>query len=294
MGFQECEDPARVLRDSGLLNEYYVSQGACSLCMAFRLSDWTLVAQGQDSVAEDMASSYFGRRNAQWMRLRHLTTNRIVLFVNHHGPLPVNSGGICGGAATADNLLRLIATAGQPGDAIVLSGDFNANGASETISELRTRLFHVFAGTMDGGIDNIFSNVGAKAVISRANLGNGGSDHDALTSTIEVGLMPSANANASAPHAEAAEASTRKSGTVLAVPPVPATTTNTHTSSGPIATATTTRTSIITTSRPLVTATTTRTLDRYELEALMLEPAPRRDAKGRPVASDDVVVEIVS
>lgn len=75
-----------------------------------------------------------------WVRLQHVTTKQVVFFINHHGPLPVQSGGRCGGEATAFNILELIAIQAREGDVVVLTGDFNAGADSETVKQLSTRM----------------------------------------------------------------------------------------------------------------------------------------------------------
>lgn len=191
MAFQECMDVDRVLEDAGLAGAYAAFPGdgskTAAICMAFRKRSWTLLGNGSAYVAEDTKAQYFGRRAAQWMRLLHMASGRVLFFMNHHGPLPVNSGGQCGGAGTAYNLLQIIATHAQRGDAIILGGDFNADATSVTIRHLKQKLHKAFSGTVVNGIDNIFSNLGAAAVVSAANLGNGGSDHDALSVTLALG-----------------------------------------------------------------------------------------------------------
>merc|ERR1719343_1242821 len=115
-----------------------------------------------------------------------------MLFVNHHGPLPISSGGVCGGAAVAYNILHVVAANAQPGDLVIVAGDFNAQEGSNTIQHLESRLRRA-AG---GGIDYIFSNLGAGAAISASNLGNGGSDHDAISAVLRVeGSAPAAPAD---------------------------------------------------------------------------------------------------
>jgi len=183
MAFQECEDVQLVLSRAGLIQQYHMSQGEHNLCMAVRLKDWSILDQGQTDVAEDTPTNHYGRRAAQFARLRHSNSGKIVLFVNHHGPRGKNSGGICGGGATAYNLLKLIASRGQPGDAVVLVGDYNANAAAWTLEALFTRLHRSFSG-IRGGDDNILSNIRST---QRSNLGNGGSDHDALSVVFQVG-----------------------------------------------------------------------------------------------------------
>jgi len=188
MGFQECEDPGRVLRDAGLEDQYEAFQGERSLCMAFHKGSWSLESRGHERVAEDQ-KGFFGERAVQWMRLRHHSGAR-VFFMNHHGPLPINTGGVCGGRSTAFNILRIIQDNAEPGDGIVLSGDFNANAASEEVQLLRQYLLHVYTGQFLAGIDNIFSNVDGLQVVSTKTLQGGGSDHNALNAIVEVGEPP--------------------------------------------------------------------------------------------------------
>jgi len=187
MGFQECEDPEKVLGPVGLLDEYEAVQGDHAICMAYRKKAWALIAKGENNVAQDMRTEFYGTRGVQWMRLRHYASGRTLFFMNHHGPLSVNSGGACGGQSTAHNILHVMATKAQVGDLLVLVGDFNANAGSRTIQNLWPHLQHVFNGDSFGGVDNVFSNVWAKAVLSTKVLGHGGSDHDAVEATVWAG-----------------------------------------------------------------------------------------------------------
>jgi len=187
MGFQECESPERVLGPVGLLNEYATVRGTHAICAAYRKTTWELLAHGEGDVGEDIATNHYGRRGAQWLRLKHKENGKVVFFVNHHGPLAVNSGGTCGGTATAVNLMKLMATHGQRGDALVLVGDFNANAASLTIQSMWSKLVHVFNGVSFGGVDNIFSNIPLSHVVRTENLGSGGSDHDAIAAVMQLG-----------------------------------------------------------------------------------------------------------
>jgi len=191
MGFQECMDPQRVLSDARLSERYSGfggdGSGTAATCMAFHKGRWALLARGFEYVAEDSRAQYFGRRAAQWMRLRHIVSGMTLFFVNHHGPLPINSGGQCGGAALASRLLHLIVRHAHRGDTVILLGDFNADDSSATIRHLRRRLRKAYMGVVDGGIDHVFTNLDSSAVVSRANLGAGGSDHDALSVVVELG-----------------------------------------------------------------------------------------------------------
>jgi len=246
MGFQECEDPARVLRDAGLLEEYAPFQGNNTLCMAYRKDSWSLIARGHSVVAEDQ-KGLFGRRAAQWMRLRH-RSGAMLFFVNHHGPLPINTGGICGGVATAHNILQLITAHAHFGDGILLVGDFNANAASPTVQELRKYLLHVYTGHYLSGIDNIFSNVDGLQVVSTNTLQGGGSDHDALNAIVEVGRAPRHPGETS---------STTTSTTTTHTTPSPSTTTTTTTTTSKTRTTTLSLASTVTET----TVATTTSLD---------------------------------
>jgi len=194
MAFQECEDPDRVVREAGLASEYIIFGGlptkTTAICIAFWNKTWSLLEQGIAFVTEDSKQQYFGRRAAQWIRLRHRDLKQTVFFMNHHGPLPINSGGKCGGVTTAQRLLTLIQEHAQPGDGVILAGDFNANERSPTIGLLSNRLHRAFWGSALGGIDNIFTNMGDQALIDSQNLGNGGSDHDALSVVLEMDGKP--------------------------------------------------------------------------------------------------------
>merc|ERR1712048_682991 len=114
------------------------------------------------------------------VRLQHKQTGKTMFVMNHHGPLPIPSGGKCGGKATAYNMLRKIAENADAQDFIVLTGDFNANGHSHTVWSLERYMHRIFTGSAIGGIDHFFSNCGGAHVVETRNLGNGGSDHDAL------------------------------------------------------------------------------------------------------------------
>lgn len=189
MGFQECEDPKLVLADAALLPYYHFFLGPHSTCVAFRNGTWELLDRGAREVAEDgkwVKNQYYGRRSGQWLRLRHRTSGRILFFLNHHGPLPLNSGGACGGVASAYNLLKIVGDNAQKGDAVIIVGDFNAVANSTTVINMQTELHKLYVGSKFGGVDNMFANVDAQRVVEKSNYGGGGSDHDALGLVLEL------------------------------------------------------------------------------------------------------------
>merc|ERR1712113_119606 len=111
------------------------------------------LGSGAEDVGEDSRDQYYGKRGAQWVRLRH-ADGMTVFFINHHGPLRVSQGGGCTGSATAHNIMRVIADNAHTGDAIILVGDFNAEAGSSRIAELDKRLHRVYSGTSMGGVDH--------------------------------------------------------------------------------------------------------------------------------------------
>jgi len=187
MGFQECDDGIRVLEPVGLMSQYAMIQGDHAVCVAYRKDAWEELGKGTDDVGEDMGSHYYGKRGAVWVRLKHKETGRTMLFVNHHGPLEVNSGGQCGGESVANNLAGLIHNRAQPGDILILVGDFNANSASLTVTEMWSRMVLLHSGNSFGGVDNIFGNMDTHSILSRKDLGSGGSDHTAISAVVKVG-----------------------------------------------------------------------------------------------------------
>eukprot|EP00441_Pelagodinium_beii_P042939 CAMPEP_0197638552 /NCGR_PEP_ID=MMETSP1338-20131121/13450_1 /TAXON_ID=43686 ORGANISM="Pelagodinium beii, Strain RCC1491" /NCGR_SAMPLE_ID=MMETSP1338 /ASSEMBLY_ACC=CAM_ASM_000754 /LENGTH=540 /DNA_ID=CAMNT_0043211149 /DNA_START=90 /DNA_END=1712 /DNA_ORIENTATION=- len=189
IGFQECMDQSRVLRDAGLLGKFIAFAGPESKCMAFRKAAWRVIKHGHETVAADVYWNNYGARGAQWMRLYHLQAKKYVFFVNFHGPLSVNSGGTCGGVATARNILKIVSKNSQEGDIVLVLGDFNANPASLLVQEMANALLHVSSGPAFGGIDNIFTNLPPTAVQNHYSLGAGGSDHNATTAIFDVGQV---------------------------------------------------------------------------------------------------------
>jgi len=184
MGFQECENVNWVIGDAGLLGEFETMPGPHAMCMAYRKSAWQKLADSSQDVGEDRWDQWYGTRAGMWARLQHHETGQVVFFLNHHGPLPVHTGGMCGGEATAFNLLKLIASNAHVDDVVILVGDFNAGPQSQTVQSLQGRLHPVYTGTSFGGVDNVLSS--CANVVSTRNLGSGGSDHDALEAVLQL------------------------------------------------------------------------------------------------------------
>jgi len=158
-------------------------------CLAYRKETWQELDRGTKTVAIDgnVKGQNFGARTGMWMRLRHKRTNETVFVVNHHGPLPLSSGGQWGPPATAYNLLHLVETNGTKGEVVVMVGDFNSIKTSETITQMGCGIRRILSGTKFGGVDHIFTNLEDSRVISADPVGQGGSDHDALAAVFDIG-----------------------------------------------------------------------------------------------------------
>jgi len=185
MGFQECDHIGRIMgdaRNQGLSGDYGLINGGRALGIAWRKSRFTWLAEGKKDVGEDHRSQYYGKRSAHWVRLRH-NDGQVIFFLNHHGPLPVSKSGGCTGSSTAFNILKVIAENAHVDDVIIVVGDFNAEADSSRIQTLDGYLNRVFSGRSMGGVDHVLSNCAASGT---ANLGKGGSDHDALSVTFRL------------------------------------------------------------------------------------------------------------
>jgi len=196
MGFQECEDVAWPLRDAkaaGMPGDYATIVGQHAIALAYRKEAFDLLEQGSADVAEDGAAQHFGRRSVIWVRLTHKASKRPIFFINHHGPTPVNSGGICGSSGTSYNLLKAVAENARVGDAVVLVGDFNAWSNDpegkwlEEVGRLDCHIPHVFSNPVIDdvwGIDNFFAT--CLTAVQKQVMPKGGSDHNALSVVFEV------------------------------------------------------------------------------------------------------------
>jgi len=214
MGFQECEgvdiivDSAKKAGLPGNWGTSGVHEGkSIGICIAYNTDTFSFIAQGNDFVGEDQPGAHwYGKRKAQWVRLAHKASGQTVFYLNHHGPIPINTGGKCGAKATAWNILKIIGQNAQKGDLIFMTCDCNAwamygSGKGnvqgpwtyqQEIGQLACHLPHMFANSLAGpediwGIDNMFSNCAKPAkqpstvLTSGTVMGKGGSDHHALS-----------------------------------------------------------------------------------------------------------------
>jgi hypothetical protein len=187
IGFQEIDDAERILRDAGMAHTHSMVKKHGwphnNVAIAYMHTVWDKVDEGWAPVGHDKEPQNYGYRGVNWVRLRHKATSKTVFFQNHHGPLPVNTGGDCGGEAVGYNMLKVIANFAEDSDLIVSVGDFNAEKSphtSKTVETMEKALYLNF----HNWVDNIFSNCANAA--STRNLGTGGSDHPALQAIYKI------------------------------------------------------------------------------------------------------------
>eukprot|EP00929_Paragymnodinium_shiwhaense_P109976 TRINITY_DN76624_c0_g1_i1.p1 TRINITY_DN76624_c0_g1~~TRINITY_DN76624_c0_g1_i1.p1 ORF type:complete len:456 (-),score=110.41 TRINITY_DN76624_c0_g1_i1:113-1480(-) len=181
VGFQECDNPDWIMGDAGMTDDKYGYVRWGSNTLAFKKTRFGKLAHGDGEFVGQDFGRFNYRRGAHWVRLEEKETGKKLFVMNHHGPLPVNTGGICGGEATAYNLMGIIERNSEPGDALVFMGDFNADGGSDTVRTLQGYMHHL----MSDWVDNYFANCGGDSVKETTNLGKGGSDHNALMAIVE-------------------------------------------------------------------------------------------------------------
>lgn len=181
VGFQECDGPDWIMGDANMTRDEYDYVKWNSNTLAYRKSRFEKLAVGNGELVAQDYGQYTYRRGVHWMRLKEIATGNTLFVMNHHGPLPINTGGVCGGEATAYNIINAIAAHSHEGDAVLVMGDFNADGRSRTVQTLKEFMHHL----VDDWVDNFFGNCGGESVKEIKNLGKGGSDHNAIMTIVE-------------------------------------------------------------------------------------------------------------
>jgi len=174
LAFQDC-DPL-VPQDAWGM----VSSQQFRLCLAYRKHEWQEVSHGETLISADSVANAHTERGALWIKLLH-ESGQNLLLVNYEGPRPFNSGGVCGGTATAKHLLKMAQQVTNPGDGILIVGDFHADYDSSTLATLRKSLPSISHGTCTDAAGCMVHNFHAIAMqtfrhvgLSRAILGEVG------------------------------------------------------------------------------------------------------------------------
>merc|ERR1719343_63714 len=179
IGFQECEDVGRALRDSGLHN-FDSYQGPSKPANNPAPLAWnrdlfsTVGGPGNKWVASDQ----YGGRYLTWVRLKHKASGVNIFFANTHGPL-----GNCGNTL-GRNWVAGINDNKVEGDIVFVTGDFNCGSGSQAMNAIKGALINDHVNDIDGGIDQILTDLGARE--SGGSVNGWPSDHPMIKGTFRV------------------------------------------------------------------------------------------------------------
>jgi len=174
IGFQECNNVAQVLGGSAMASSfsYYAAPGDGPMAwnnQKFR----KIFGPGQVWVARDQ----YGDRFMNWVRLQVQGSSQTVFFANSHGPL---NG--CGPDLGGRYLAGINANK-QPGDTVILTGDFNCGSNTAAIGTIAGVLQNDATGDSYGGADHIFSSRGVQ-VQWQGHVNGAPSDHSLLKAVL--------------------------------------------------------------------------------------------------------------
>jgi len=125
VGFQECNDASKMFNGVGYGSTHSWKQGPADIGMGY---DKTKFDPLGDYSSRQVAVDQWGPRYIAWIRLKQKDGGATIFFANTHGPLPGPHGDVDGkhGHEIAQNYIKAVADNIQPGDALVVTGDFNA------------------------------------------------------------------------------------------------------------------------------------------------------------------------
>jgi len=132
MMFQECDDVNHIVSGLGYSSYFSTYPGERAVSLAWNNQRFQMLEHGFRDVAEDSHAQYYGKRGVAWARLQDKNNGQTMWVGSHHGPLPVNTGGMTGPQAVADNIMKLISDTRRNGEPVILAGDFNADTNYQT------------------------------------------------------------------------------------------------------------------------------------------------------------------
>merc|ERR1719336_3810094 len=124
MMFQECDDVNHIVSGLGYSSYFSTYPGEHAVSLAWNNQRFQMLEHGFRDVAEDSHAQYYGKRGVAWARLQDKNNGQTMWVGSHHGPLPVNTGGMTGPQAVADNIMKLISDTRSNGDPVILAGAF--------------------------------------------------------------------------------------------------------------------------------------------------------------------------
>lgn len=137
LGFQECEDASKMFNGIGYGSTHAWQQGPADIGMGYDKTKFDALGEFNSTQVE---ADQWGPRYIAWIRLKQKEGGANIFFANTHGPLPGPRGSMDGkhGHLVAQNYIKAVADHIQPGDAMVVTGDFNALPINTEIWDLNS------------------------------------------------------------------------------------------------------------------------------------------------------------
>lgn len=204
--FQEVDDPSSKLHG---LSGYQTAGGGgwSGMGFAWKESSFSHIdGPWKDYVGEDRdnccCNVWKWNNGKCWtryvvsIRLKH-SSGQEVLVANHHGLLPINTGGKTGHATAAQNINNAVNRRMGSTELVIFAGDMNnVPGRSDMLNRLDNDYgyTHHYHGKTYGGVDAFYSK-GFQMVGAGSNLGSCGSDHDLLKVSLQSDAMSESTTN---------------------------------------------------------------------------------------------------
>lgn len=131
VGLQECEDAAKIGGGIGYGITHEWRQGPADIGMGFNKEKFDKIGDFQSKI---VGKDQYGDRYLAWVRLKFKDSGATLFFGNTHGALPGPFGNC--GHDLAKNYIQTVKDNIQPGDAMVITGDFNCLPADAEIWDL--------------------------------------------------------------------------------------------------------------------------------------------------------------
>jgi hypothetical protein len=186
IGFQECEDVARIIDKSGLEDfDFYQGPNKPKNNPAPIAWNEKLFTKLAGPSEKWVASDGYGGRYMVWVRLQHKASGVSVFFANTHGPL-----GNCG-STLGNNWVAGIRENKDANDVVFVTGDYNCWTGTSAMKLLKQELNDDGVNDVDAGIDQILTDFGLYQKESGGGKLEGWpSDHPLVKGTFGIGPTP--------------------------------------------------------------------------------------------------------
>jgi len=178
VGFQECDDASKMFNGVGYGQTHAWKQGPSDIGMGY---DKTKFDPLGDFNSTQIEVDQWGPRYIAWIRLKQKDGGANIFFANTHGPLPGPHGSMDGphGHLVAEHYIKAVADNIQPGDAMVVTGDFNALPQNTEIWDLNST-WTLAANDRTTHFDHIYMQNATTKVVDWDDHNGAPSDHSIL------------------------------------------------------------------------------------------------------------------